>query len=62
MGDPNFSCKNCTKRHVGCHSTCETYHKEKKEYDLREKEIGHREKMDREFDRYFKCRRFGSLK
>lgn len=34
-----FSCKGCTERHVGCHSTCEKYITEKAENDrLREKE------------------------
>lgn len=35
-----FSCKNCVPptRHVGCHSTCEKYLKEKSENDqIREK-------------------------
>lgn len=32
-----FSCKGCTERHVGCHSTCEKYIAEKAENDrLRE--------------------------
>ena len=25
----NKSCKNCTKRHVGCHSKCDNYKEEK---------------------------------
>ena len=30
-----FSCKNCVppKRHLGCHSTCEEYIKQKAEHD-----------------------------
>lgn len=28
-----FSCKDCTERHVGCHSTCEKYISEKAEND-----------------------------
>lgn len=24
----NFSCKDCTKRHMGCHSECDTYKNE----------------------------------
>ena len=33
-----FSCKDCTERHVGCHSTCPKYLQEKAEHDkLREK-------------------------
>lgn len=58
MGNPNFSCKTCTKRYPGCHPKCEIYLKEKEEYNIREKEIEHRAKMNREFDRYSKSRRF----
>ena len=29
----NFSCKGCDKRYPGCHSQCETYKREKLEYD-----------------------------
>lgn len=26
-------CKDCTKRHIGCHSDCERYNKEKSDND-----------------------------
>lgn len=29
----NFSCKTCTKRFAGCHSTCEDYKKEKQSFE-----------------------------
>jgi len=32
MCNVNFPCKDCTDRHVGCHSTCEPYLKIKKEH------------------------------
>lgn len=28
-----FPCKNCTERHIGCHSTCAKYLEKKKEAD-----------------------------
>lgn len=28
-----FSCKGCTERHPGCHATCETYKRERAEYE-----------------------------
>lgn len=30
-------CKNCKDRHVGCHSKCERYLKEKEEHDKNKK-------------------------
>ena len=36
-----FSCKNCTERYVGCHSTCPKYLQEKAEHD-RVKEEDHK--------------------
>lgn len=33
-----MSCKDCNKRHPGCHSTCEDYKNYRKEHE-REKEI-----------------------
>lgn len=29
----NNVCRTCTKRHIGCHSTCEKYIKEKQDND-----------------------------
>jgi hypothetical protein len=34
-----YSCKDCTERVVGCHSTCEKYLKEKAEYAEENKKI-----------------------
>lgn len=31
-GNYFVSCKNCTERHVGCHSACEKYISEKQQY------------------------------
>lgn len=28
-----YSCKDCTERHVGCHSTCPKYIHDKEEWD-----------------------------
>ena len=30
---PIRCCKDCTRRHVGCHGTCEDYIQEKSDYD-----------------------------
>lgn len=46
-------CKNCEKRHSGCHSDCEDYHREKKANDDFDRMV--REKRDAEV-RYFKMR------
>ena len=27
-----FECKDCTKRHLGCHDECEAYKRDKEEY------------------------------
>lgn len=42
-----FSCKDCTKRFAGCHSTCEDYQKEKQTFDEQKKE--NRKKIVRSF-------------
>lgn len=34
-----FSCKDCTERTVGCHSSCETYINERKEFDRLKAEL-----------------------
>ena len=28
----NWSCQNCTERHIGCHATCERYISESKQF------------------------------
>ena len=34
----NWCCKDCKKRQIGCHSTCESYKKQKEKYlDLNKK-------------------------
>lgn len=40
-----FSCKDCTNRHIGCHSTCERYISEKAEND-RLRELEHKRRND----------------
>ena len=36
----NKSCKDCTDRHVGCHSTCDTYKENCKKWEeIRKKRI-----------------------
>ena len=57
-----MSCKNCTRRQVGCHATCEEYKKEKKERDaVKEKIRKERSKeslaISREFERIEKAKR-----
>ncbi len=42
-----FSCKNCTKRFVGCHSTCKEYNSERNAYIKQRDEI--REKKSLEY-------------
>lgn len=32
-----FTCKDCSTRKIGCHSTCEKYQREKTEHDNRRK-------------------------
>lgn len=29
----NYPCKDCTERHIGCHSDCDRYNKEKSEIE-----------------------------
>lgn len=33
------TCKNCTDRHIGCHSTCKTYMLEKQKHDEEQAKI-----------------------
>lgn len=47
------TCKNCTKRHIGCHSDCEEYLREKQANDDFNRLV--REKKDAEI-LYFKAR------
>lgn len=44
----NFSCKDCTKRHMGCHSECDTYKKEVIENERRKSQ----RKISQEFYNY----------
>ena len=34
----NWCCKDCKKRQIGCHSTCELYKKQKEKYEKDRKE------------------------
>ena len=56
------SCKNCTSRTVGCHSKCEKYIKEKKEYDIKKNEEKHRKDMDEQLRSYFIGKRYGIMR
>ena len=47
-----MTCRNCTKRKAGCHSTCEDYLKEKAERErIKEKKDAENEMRDYGFDR-----------
>jgi hypothetical protein len=39
LGDVMFTCKDCDKRHLHCHSECESYIQAKKELDERNEQI-----------------------
>lgn len=41
-----FSCKDCTERHVGCHTTCEKYKAEKAEHEAKH-EAEYKERLER---------------
>ena len=58
-----FSCKDCTERHVGCHSTCEKYISEKAENDrLREEEHHKRKDMSTNSNGTYFCGKSGHHK
>lgn len=41
-------CRGCTKRQVGCHSTCESYLAYRKELEERKRRQAHQDASDRE--------------
>lgn len=43
-----FSCQGCTKRYVGCHSTCKKYKEEKLRYDNETEGIKKTKQQDRD--------------
>ena len=45
-------CKDCTKRQLGCHSTCSDYIREKEEHDKTKSEIDRKRRADREMFYY----------
>ena len=47
-----LGCKACTKRQLGCHSTCEDYIREKEEHDKTKSEIDRKRCADREMFYY----------
>lgn len=53
MSNPIKCCQKCEDRHIGCHSECERYKKERLEYDMK-KEIKRKAKESRidTFDRF----------
>ena len=34
-----MTCKDCTERHLGCHSECEKYRKDKRNHDKEQEQI-----------------------
>ncbi len=40
-------CKDCPNRHGGCHSTCEKYKQERKEYDQTMSEVNKKEAVQK---------------
>ena len=56
-----MSCKNCRKRHAGCHATCEEYLEEKKKRDDL-KEIIRKERAKEENIIYQEVKRTDRLK
>lgn len=53
MSNPIKCCQKCEDRHIGCHSECERYKKERLEYDMKQ-EIKRKAKESRidTFDRF----------
>lgn len=43
-----YSCKDCTERHIGCHSTCETY----KAFRAELEEKSHEQKKKTEMNQF----------
>ena len=42
-------CKDCTQRHIGCHSDCESYNKEKSDNDKYKAIVqSHKDKINRD--------------
>lgn len=48
----DYSCKNCEKRFVGCHATCETYNQVKKKREEQAKIIRKEKYIDCMVDSY----------
>lgn len=52
MGFIKCECKGCTKRFVGCHSTCESYKKHKECVDKLKAEYNKKIWIDNELNRF----------
>lgn len=48
----NTSCKDCEKRHVGCHSDCPDHIKDREEYEQLKKQIEDAKSQDRLYKDY----------
>lgn len=52
----SFTCKNCADRHLGCHSTCESYNKAKAEYNAQQARIREQKASYNVYREYKKAR------
>ena len=53
------ACKECTERHVGCHSTCTTYAAEHAEHERRRRASAELIRREKDYDDYVN-RHFGA--
>lgn len=49
-------CKNCTTRHENCHSTCDLYRNERREYEKMKERIDFERSLDRMDRRYWNAK------
>lgn len=49
MTSLKHNCKDCQKRFVGCHSSCESYLKARAEFEAEKKKIEKNKKVDKEY-------------
>ena len=50
----SFECKDCSERYVGCHTTCESYLKEKEKLEERNVRIRKAKKEERDLCEYYR--------
>ena len=53
---PNTSCKNCTKRTIGCHSTCQEYLAYKQELNKQREEEKKSKGYSPHYRKYYKTK------